>query len=102
MFAIELAEVSVSTFLPVALATGTATFVGRLFFGPEPAFAVPPLDVLPTDFSTALILVLYAVLGAVMGVAATLFIRTLHWAEDISDRIPGRYARHAFGMACGS
>jgi CIC family chloride channel protein len=100
MFAIELMlpEVSVSTFLPVALATGTATFIGRLFFGPEPAFAVPPLDVLPNDLSAALILVLYAVLGAVMGVAATLFIRTLHWAEDLFDRIPGRYARHAFGM----
>ena len=35
MFAIELMmpEVSVDTFLPVALATGTATFIGRLFFG---------------------------------------------------------------------
>ena len=35
MFAIELMlpEVSVNTFLPVALATGTATFIGRLFFG---------------------------------------------------------------------
>ena len=50
MFAIELMmpEVSVRTFLPVALATGTATFVGRLFFGQQPAFCVPalaPLDV---------------------------------------------------------
>ncbi len=35
MFAIELMmpEVSVDTFLPVALATGAATFIGRLFFG---------------------------------------------------------------------
>jgi CIC family chloride channel protein len=35
MFAIELMmpEVSVETFLPVAIATGTATFVGRWFFG---------------------------------------------------------------------
>ena len=38
MFAIELMmpEVSVRTFLPVALATGTATFVGSWFFGPRP------------------------------------------------------------------
>src|SRR5271154_5753571 len=44
MFAIELMmpEVSVRTFLPVALSTGTATFIGRFFFGPQPAFAVPP------------------------------------------------------------
>ena len=43
MFAIELMmpEVSVRTFLPVALATGTATFVGNWFLGPQPAFAVP-------------------------------------------------------------
>lgn len=36
MFSIELMmpEVSVRTFLPVALATGTATFIGRFFFGP--------------------------------------------------------------------
>ena len=35
LFAVEmlLPEVSVRTFLPVALATGTATFVGRFFFG---------------------------------------------------------------------
>ena len=46
LFAIELMlpEVSVNTFLPVAIATGTATFVGRLFFGPQPAFIVPPTD----------------------------------------------------------
>ena len=35
MFATELMlpEISVNTFLPVALATGAATFIGRLFFG---------------------------------------------------------------------
>ena len=43
LFAIELMlpEVSVNTFLPVAVSTGTATFIGRLFFGPQPAFQVP-------------------------------------------------------------
>src|SRR5271154_5884904 len=42
MFAIELMlpEVSVDTFLPVAAATGSATFIGRLFFGPQPAVHV--------------------------------------------------------------
>ena len=46
MFTIELMmpEVSVRTFLPVALATGAATFIGRLFLGIAPAFhvALPP------------------------------------------------------------
>jgi chloride channel protein, CIC family len=48
MFAVKLMmpEISVRTFLPVAIATGTATFVGRVFFGQEPAFVVPlpPLE----------------------------------------------------------
>jgi CIC family chloride channel protein len=80
MFAIELMlpEVSVSTFLPVAVATGTATFPRQLFFGPQPAFAVPPLEVLPNDPSAVLTLLLYAALGALTGVSATLFIRSLH------------------------
>ena len=37
-------EVSVRTFLPVALATGTATFIARLYFGLEPAFQMPVLE----------------------------------------------------------
>ena len=43
LFATELMmpEISVNTFLPVAIATGTATFIGRLFFGDRPAFDVP-------------------------------------------------------------
>ncbi|MGN6665407.1 MAG: chloride channel protein, partial [Trinickia sp.] len=43
LFATELMmpEISVDTFMPVVLATGTATFIGRLFFGAEAAFLVP-------------------------------------------------------------
>src|ERR1700747_1983987 len=43
MFAVELMmpELSARTFLPVALATGTATFIGRIYFGIHPAFAIP-------------------------------------------------------------
>jgi CIC family chloride channel protein len=101
MFAIELLmpEVSVNTFLPVALATSSATFVGRLFFGPQPAFAVPAqLAAVPNEPSSALTLLLYALLGAIAGVAAAVFVRSLSWAEDLFDRIPGSYLRHATGM----
>ena len=43
MFAIELMmpELSARTFLPVALATGTATFIGRIFFGIAPGLCDP-------------------------------------------------------------
>ena len=100
MFAIELMmpEVSVRTFLPVALATGTATFIGRFFFGPQPAFAVPHLAAMSTDASSAILLCLYALLGAVTGVAAAGFVRGLHYTEDLFDKIKGRYARHMIGM----
>jgi CIC family chloride channel protein len=100
MFAIELMmpEVSVDTFLPVAIATGTATFVGRWFFGDAPAFHVPPLQAMAIDSSTLLVLVLFAALGTLTGVAAAGFIRGLHLAEDIFDRIRFRYLRHMLGM----
>ncbi len=101
LFATELMlpEISANTFMPVALATGTATVLGRLFFGNAPAFSVPAhLGPMAGDAAAAVTLLLYAVLGAVTGVAATLFIRGLHWAEDGFDRIPGRYLRHSLGM----
>lgn len=101
LFATELMmpEISVNTFLPVALATGTATFVGRLFFGGEPAFLVPAqLGALPNQPGSALTMMLYALLGAITGVAAAGLIRALHWAEDGFDHIRGRYLRHVAGM----
>jgi CIC family chloride channel protein len=101
MFAIELLmpEVSVNTFLPVALATGSATFIGRLFFGAQPAFAVPAaLEVLPNTPSSALTLLLYALLGALVGVAAAGFVGAMRWAEDLFERIRASYLRHAIGM----
>jgi CIC family chloride channel protein len=102
MFAIELMlpEVGVSSFLPVAIATGAATFIGRWFIGDQPAFQVPPLVPLPSDASGIPVLLLYAVLGAVTGVAAAGFTRTLHLFEDSFDRIRSRYLRHVLGMLC--
>ena len=65
LFATELMmpEISVNTFLPVAIATGTATFIGRLFFGDRPAFDVPAnLATLPTEVRASRILALYVVM----------------------------------------
>jgi CIC family chloride channel protein len=94
-----LPEVSVNTFLPVATATGVATFIGRLFFGPDPAFSVPQMVPLPNSLGAgAFTLLLYVVLGALTGVAAAAFVRGLHFLEDAFDKIPGRYLRHMAGM----
>jgi chloride channel protein, CIC family len=100
MFAVELMmpEVSVRTFLPVALSTGTATYIGRLYFGLEPAFRLPALATMshhPTSFPA---LLLFAVLGVLIGLAATGFIKGLHSAEILFDRIRNPYLRHTIGM----
>jgi CIC family chloride channel protein len=100
MFAIELMmpELSARTFLPVALATGAATFVGRIFFGIYPAFAIPSSLLAAQAPATLDALLLYAVLGTLVGVAAAAFIRGLSFAEDIFDRIKNPYLRNLVGM----
>jgi CIC family chloride channel protein len=100
IFAIELMmpEVSTRTFLPVALATGTATFIGRLFFGPRPAFDVPAVGALAVHPSAVYVLVLYALLGVAAGAGAAGFIRGLHLAEELFERIRNAYLRQALGM----
>jgi CIC family chloride channel protein len=100
MFAVELMmpEVSVRTFLPVALATGTATFVGRSLLGARPAFDVPAqlyFATAPTSLNAVLLCV---VLGVCCGGAATAFIRSLHTAERYFERVRNPYLRHAIGM----
>jgi CIC family chloride channel protein len=101
MFAIELMlpELSARTFLPVALATGTATFIGRIFFGIHPAFAIPAALLASQEPATLDSLLLYAVLGGVIGVAAAAFIRGLSLAEDIFEKIKNPYLRNLVGMS---
>ena len=100
MFAVELMmpEVSVRTFLPVALATGAATFIARLFIGLEPAFKTPPIATLAHHPASFYALLLYTLLGVLTGLAAALFTQGLHWTEGIFDRIRNSYFRHAIGM----
>ncbi len=100
MFAIELMmpELSARTFLPVALATGAATFVGRLFFGVHPAFEIPAGLVTSTHPATLAALLLYALLGGLIGLAATAFVRGLSLAEDVFEHVHNPYLRHAAGM----
>ena len=100
MFAIELMmpELSARTFLPVALATGTATFIGRIFLGISPAFEVPQAFYLHSEQPPIQALLLFALLGALIGLAATAFIRGLVFAEDNFPKIKNPYLRHFIGM----
>ncbi len=100
MFAIELMmpEVSARTFLPVALATGAATFISRWSLGDAPAFQVPPIATIPNAGSGLAILLLFATLGALTGVAAAAFVKVLELAEDKFEEIANPYLRHTLGM----
>jgi chloride channel protein, CIC family len=100
MFAIELMlpELSARTFLPVALATGTATFIGRIFFGIHPAFAVPNALLASQAPASLPALLLYALLGTLIGIAAAAFVRGLSFAESLFERIANPYLRNVVGM----
>ena len=99
MFAVELMmpEVSVRTFLPVAIATGTATFVGRLFFGQQPAFIVPPPPLENTDVTAALLRS-----SMLCSARSPAWPRQALFAVCISlktsSTVKHPYARHALGM----
>jgi len=100
MFAIELMmpEVSARTFLPVALATGTATFIARIFLGLRPAFEVPAVYFVANQQPPLYAILLYVVLGGIIGLAATAFVRGLYFTEKLCERIANPYLRHALAM----
>lgn len=101
MFAVELMmpEISVGTFIPVVIATGTATYVGRLAFGLQPAFLVPVAhmpEAAPADVTALLLAV---VLGALCGLASWAFIRGLVLAETLFKKAPvNEYVGNVIGM----
>ncbi len=101
LFAVELmlTEVSHRTLVPVALACGTATYLGRLAFGDFPAFLLPEAATRPAELFGPGVLAAWTVLGVLLGLASLLYIRAIYWAEDRFQALPlGPYARHALGM----
>jgi CIC family chloride channel protein len=101
LFAIELLlpEVSSRTFLPVVVATATATYVGRITFGLDPAFEVILGSIPPQEAISIVELVTYAFLGLLAGIASWGFIRVLAWCEDFFPTLPGNaYTQNIIGM----
>jgi chloride channel protein, CIC family len=101
LFAIEilLPEVSNRTFLPVVVATGAATLLGRILIGPNPAFAVPEVFFPSASAFGLEEAVAFVCLGALCGVAAWAFIRLLVFMEDIFPKLPGNiYTQNIVGM----
>lgn len=102
LFALEMMmhEVSARTLVPVAIATATGTYVGRLFFGTHPSFVIPSLEAPYFHATNPLILLSFVGLGLLMGGVSALFIRSIYAGEDFFEkRIGGSYYRqHLIGM----
>ncbi|MCF8469475.1 MAG: chloride channel protein [Parvibaculum sp.] len=102
LFTLELMlpEVSPRTFLPVVIATGSAAYVGRLFFGLQPAFLVA-LTPVPSEQTVDVVnLLAFVALGLLCGAASWGFIRTLVFCEEFfPKRFANEYLRNAVGMS---
>ncbi len=102
LFAAEimLHEVSVRTLVPVALATATATYVGRLFFGAHPSFVIPAFQHFDFHITHPLILPSYVLMGILLGLASTLFTKSVYGFEDFFETRfkKSPYVRHVMGM----
>ncbi len=102
LFALEilLPEVSNRTFLPVVIATGAATLLGRILIGPNPAFAVPEIVFPPARHFGVEEAIAFVTLGALCGLAAWAFIRLLVFMEDGFPRLSRNiYIQNVIGMA---
>ncbi|MGO4872484.1 MAG: chloride channel protein [Roseiarcus sp.] len=101
LFALEilLPEVSNRTFLPVVIATGAATTVGRRLIGPDPAFIVPEIQFSLAKSFRLEDAVAFIALGVLCGVASWAFIRLLVIMEDGFPKLPGNaYTQNIVGM----
>jgi CIC family chloride channel protein len=99
LFALEilLPEVSNRTFLPVVIATGAATSLGRILLGLNPAFTVPEI-LFPQSFGVEEVMA-FAALGVLCGAASWAFIRLLVFFEDAFPELPGNiYTQNIVGM----
>jgi len=79
LFALEVLppEVSNRTFLPVLIATGSATQVGRMLIGPDPALKVPEIQFPPAQIFNVQEALAFVLLGVLCGFASWAFIRLL-------------------------
>src|ERR1700761_2900730 len=101
LFAIEilLPEVSNRTFLPVVIATGAATLLGRILIGPNPAFTVPEIFFPSASSFGVEEAIAFVCLGVLCGVAAWALIRLLVFMEDGFPKLPGNiYTQNIIGM----
>ena len=85
LLAVELLlfEFSPRSVIPVGLACVTGAGMHFLLFGTKPVFGMATI---PVPSSAALSI--YVLLGAVIGVIASLVSKSVYWIEDMFDRLP--------------
>ncbi|MCW3120938.1 MAG: chloride channel protein [Flavipsychrobacter sp.] len=85
LLAIELLlfEFSPRSIIPVSLACITGAAMHFIFFGTAPAFAMPAI---PEPSSIAM--VMYVLLGVIIGVAASVVSKAVYFVEDMFEHIP--------------
>jgi CIC family chloride channel protein len=102
LFAVEIAlhEISVRTLVPVAISTATATYIGTLFFGPNPSFVIPAFETPYFHIEDPVLLFCYAGLGVITGIVSTIFIKSIYGFEDFFEKVIPKsyYFRHITGM----
>jgi CIC family chloride channel protein len=102
LFAVEIAlhEISVRTLVPVAISTATATYIGTLFFGPNPSFVIPAFETPYFHIEDPLLLFCYAGLGVITGIVSTIYIKSIYGFEDFFEKVIPKsyYVRHITGM----
>ena len=84
-FALEviLGNFAVPAFAPIVLSSVLATAVSRAYLGNVPAFQIPQYSLVHYAEVP-----LYALLGALMGLVAVIFIRVLYKSEDFFENSP--------------
>jgi CIC family chloride channel protein len=102
LFAVELMmrEISARTLTAVAIATATATYIGRFFLGDHPSFVIPSVEQAYFHLTHFPVLISYVGLGLLAGLASVLFIKSLYGFEDFFEKRVGGgpYVRHCLGM----
>ncbi len=82
------------------IATGSATMIGRMLIGPDPAYIVPEIQFPSAHSFNAEEGLAFVLLGALCGLASWAFIRLLVVMEDGFPRLPGGpYVQNVLGMA---
>lgn len=94
-------EASVRTIIPCIIASGVASYVGRLYWGNKPAFFIensahimPSLNALPFKA-----VAFYTILGIFIGMGGALYVYWIYYSEVVFMKISKNpYIRHFIGM----